>query len=168
MPLLNCKIQSDKDFTSVYHLNIFLDKSINIWLKCRLTAWASQSKRRIIQTFLQKQRVSQSKVTGCSLKVNTACVPHGHTANQSINYSLLISSHYVCRVRPRSCQMAPGQDLLERVLQEEAWWEGENCWCNYSEMEDIQNGHQSPSVWSKDDHEKGGISTQNCTGGACQ
>ncbi len=31
--------------------------------------------------------------------------------------------------------------------QQEAWWEGDNCWCDYSEMEEIQNNHQSPSVW---------------------
>ncbi len=46
---------------------------------------------------------------------------------------------------------------------QEAWWEGDNCWCNYSEMEGIQNNHQSALVWSsvqdlaswgKDDHEK--------------
>ncbi len=55
--------------------------------------------------------------------------------------------------------------------------EGDNCWCDYSEMEEIQNNHQSPSVWgsmqdltswSFNDHENGEESAQNYTGGSCQ
>ncbi len=28
-----------------------------------------------------------------------------------------------------------------------AWWEGDNSWCDYSQMEKTQNNCQSPSVW---------------------
>ncbi len=52
---------------------------------------------------------------------------------------------------------------------------GEKETTDYSEMEEIQNNHQSPSVWSsmqdltswgKDDHEKDEGSAQNYTEGA--
>ncbi len=58
-----------------------------------------------------------------------------------------------------------------------AWWEGDNSWCNYSQMEETQNNCQSPSVWgsmkdltswSFNDHENGEESAQNYTGGSCQ
>ena len=51
-----------------------------------------------------------------------------------------------------------------------AWWEVDNFWCDYSEMEETKNYHRSPSVWGStqdlalwgiDDHEKGeGISPE--------
>ncbi len=58
-----------------------------------------------------------------------------------------------------------------------AWWEGDNSWCDYLQMEETQNNRQSPSVWgsmqyltswSFNDHENGEESAQNYTGGSCQ
>ncbi len=45
-----------------------------------------------------------------------------------------------------------------------AWWEGDNSWCNYSQMDETHNQYQSPSdwgsmqdltSWSFNDHENG-------------
>ncbi len=56
-------------------------------------------------------------------------------------------------------------------------WEGDNSWCDYSQMEETQNNCQSPSVWgskqdltswSFSDHKNGEESAQNYTGGSCQ
>ncbi len=58
-----------------------------------------------------------------------------------------------------------------------AWWEADNSWRDYSQMEETQNNCQSPSdwgsmqdltSWSFNDHENGEESAQNYTGGSCQ
>ncbi len=58
-----------------------------------------------------------------------------------------------------------------------AWWEGDNSWCDYLQMEETQNNCQSPSdwgsmqdltSWSFRDHENGEESAQNYTGGSSQ
>ncbi len=64
-----------------------------------------------------------------------------------------------------------------KTIAKQPWWEGDNSWCDYSQMEETQNNYQSLSVWgsmqdltswSFNDHENGEESAQNCTGGSCQ
>lgn len=67
-------------------------------------------------------------------------------------------------------------DILDKdIIQQDAWWEGDNCCCNYSEMEETWNDHlsslicstmQDYALWDEDGPEKGGGLVQNCTGGA--
>ncbi len=62
-------------------------------------------------------------------------------------------------------------------ITKKSWWEGDNSWCDYSQMEETKNNHQSPLVWgsmqdltpwSLNDHENAEESAQNCMGGSCQ
>ena len=77
-------------------------------------------------------------------------------------------------IRDNSKQ-AQGWDGLQENKQA-TWWEVNNCWSNYSKMEETQSHRQSPSVWGSmqdliswdiNDDEKGQGSAQYYTGGAC-
>ncbi len=102
-----------------------------------------------------------------------------HRSNQSIRFQTPPPWP-----RPKSCPRMSGQDCRPTQgwngLQDHhqaAWREGDNSWCNYSQMEETQNNCQSPSVWgsmedltswSFNDHENGEESAQNYMGGSCQ
>jgi len=64
-------------------------------------------------------------------------------------------------------------DLHKAGLQDhkqEAWWEGDFCWCDNSKMGKIQNEKSITlglALWGKDDHGRGEGSAQNNTGVAC-
>ncbi len=47
----------------------------------------------------------------------------------------------------QDCRPTQGWNGLQDHRQA-AWWEGDNNWCDYSQMEEIQYNGQSPSVWS--------------------
>ncbi len=47
----------------------------------------------------------------------------------------------------QDCRPTQGWNGLQDHRQA-AWWEGDNNWCDYSQMEETQNNGQSPSVWS--------------------
>ncbi len=58
-----------------------------------------------------------------------------------------------------------------------AWWEGDNSWCDYLQMDKTQNNSQFLSVWgsmqdftswSFNDHENSEESAQNYRGGSCR
>ncbi len=46
----------------------------------------------------------------------------------------------------QDCRPTQGWNGLQDHRQA-AWWEGDNSWCDYSQMEETQNNCQSPSVW---------------------
>ncbi len=49
-------------------------------------------------------------------------------------------------VRDKICRPTQGWNGLQDHRQA-AWWEGDNSWCDYSQMEETQNNCQSPSEW---------------------
>ncbi len=99
--------------------------------------------------------------------------------NQSIRFQTLHHGQEQSAVQGcqgQDCRPTQGWNGLQDHRQA-AWWEGDNSWCNYSQMEETQNNCQSPSVWrsmqdltswSFYDHEKGEESAQNYAGGSCQ
>ncbi len=63
----------------------------------------------------------------------------------------------------QDCRPTQGCNGLQDHCQA-AWWEGDNSWCDYSQMEETKNNYQSSSVWgsrqdltswSFNDHENG-------------
>ncbi len=63
----------------------------------------------------------------------------------------------------QDCRPTQGWNGLQDHRQA-AWWDGDNSWCEYSQMEETQNNCQSPSdwgsmqdltSWSVNDHENG-------------
>ncbi len=102
-----------------------------------------------------------------------------HRSNQSNRFQTLHhgqDQRAVQGCQGQDCRPTQGWNGLQDHRQA-AWWEGDNSWCDYSQMEETQNNCQSPSVWvsmqalsswSFNDHENGEESAQNYTGGSCQ
>ncbi len=100
-----------------------------------------------------------------------------HRSNQSIRFQTLHHGQDQRAVQGcQDCRPTQGWNGLQDHRQA-AWWEGDNSWCEYSQMEETQNNCQSPSdwgsmqdltSWSFNDHENGEESAQNYTAGSCQ
>ncbi len=72
----------------------------------------------------------------------------------------------------QDCRFTQGRNGLQDHRQA-AWWEWDNSWCDYLQMEETQNNCHSPSAWTSmqdltswsfNDHENGEESSQNYTG----
>ncbi len=97
-----------------------------------------------------------------------------HRSNQSIRFQTLHhgqDQRAVQGCQGQDCRPTQGWNGLQDHCQA-AWWEGDNSWCDYSQMEETQNNSQSPSdwgsmqdltSWSFNDHENSEESAQNYT-----
>ncbi len=102
-----------------------------------------------------------------------------HRSNQSIRFQTLHhgqDQRAVQGCQEQECRRTQSWNGLQ-AHRHLAWWEGDNSWCNYSQMEETQNSCQSPSVWgsmqdltswSFNDHENDEESAQNYMGGSGQ
>ncbi len=99
--------------------------------------------------------------------------------NQSIRFQTLHhgqDQRAVQGCQGQDCRSTQGWNGLQDHRQA-AWWEGDNSWCDYSQMKETQNNCQSPSDWSSmqdltswsfNDHKNDAEWVQNYTEGSCQ
>ncbi len=117
--------------------------------------------------------------TGKELRLGVTCIKNTCPQKKSIRFQTLNhgqEQRAVQGCQGQDCRPSQGWNGLQDHRQA-AWWEGDNSWCDYSQMEETQNNFQSPSdwgsiqdltSWSLNDHENGEESAQNYTEGSCQ
>ncbi len=130
-------------------------------------------------SFLQVRSWDSLKGSASNLSLLSAWKTPVHRSNQSIRFQTLHhgeDQRAVQGCQGQDCRPTQGWNELQNHRQA-APWEGDNSWCDYSQMEETQNNYQSLSVWgsmqdltswSFNDHENGEESAQNYTGGSCQ
>ncbi len=87
--------------------------------------------------------------TSKELRLGVTCIKNTCPQKKSIRFQTLNhgqEQRAVQGCQGQDCRPTQGWNGLQDHRQA-AWWEGDNSWCDYSQIEETQNNFQSPSDW---------------------